>query len=249
MSVKNITNGDTFLTNEGCACVVIDYINSSRIIIKFLDDFGHEKSVAAKELRLGMVKNPFHPSVLGVGFIGVGEYNPSHKGKMTRPYRAWFEMLRRCYDSSFKKTIPTYDGCTVHPDWLNFQNFAKWFSLQNKPEEWELDKDILKKGNKVYSPEFCRLVPSKINTLFTKSNAKRGSLPIGVSLKGDRYQAIVFLQNGRKTTKTFSSPLAAFLAYKESKEMHIKEQAEIYKTSLDCDVYEAMMSYVVSPSD
>lgn len=32
-------------------------------------------------------------------------------------------------------------------------------------EGWHLDKDILLKGNKVYSPETCAFVPAKINSL------------------------------------------------------------------------------------
>ena len=45
----------------------------------------------------------------------------------------------------------------------------------------ELDKDILFKGNKIYSPSTCIYVPHRINSLFTKSDSARGDYPIGVT--------------------------------------------------------------------
>jgi hypothetical protein len=43
-----------------------------------------------------------------------------------------------------------------------------------------LDKDILHKGNKIYSPEYCIFVTQDINKLFIKCNKSRGKHPIGV---------------------------------------------------------------------
>jgi hypothetical protein len=45
-----------------------------------------------------------------------------------------------------------------------------------------LGKDILVKGNKIYSYETCVFVPQRINELFTKRQNERGDYPIGVSL-------------------------------------------------------------------
>ena len=51
----------------------------------------------------------------------------------------------------------------------------------------ELDKDILKPGNKVYSPDTCIFVSSKLNTFMVDRKAGRGDLPLGVTWhKGDR---------------------------------------------------------------
>ena len=44
-----------------------------------------------------------------------------------------------------------------------------------------LDKDILIKGNKIYSPQTCCFVPENLNSLITKNDSIRNNLPIGVS--------------------------------------------------------------------
>ena len=50
----------------------------------------------------------------------------------------------------------------------------------------DLDKDILFKGNKVYSPETVALVPHAINTLFINRKDGRGDFPIGVYCEKDK---------------------------------------------------------------
>ena len=62
-------------------------------------------------------------------------------------------------------------------------------------EKMCLDKDILCKGNKIYSRETCIFVPSRINTLFIKCNKSRGKDPIGATeLPSGNYR--VFCNNG-----------------------------------------------------
>jgi hypothetical protein len=58
----------------------------------------------------------------------------------------------------------------------------------------QLDKDILVKGNKVYSPDACVFVPQCINILFTKSHKShktKEKLPMGVNFdsKRNKYRA------------------------------------------------------------
>jgi hypothetical protein len=47
---------------------------------------------------------------------------------------------------------------------------------------WHLDKDILVVGNRVYSPETCIFVPTRINNLFVTRESLRGDYPLGVKL-------------------------------------------------------------------
>lgn len=94
-------------------------------------------------------------------------------------YATWYGMLNRCYGKSQAKKMPSYKGCSVCDDWLLFSNFKVWMEQQ----DWqfkELDKDILKHGNKVYCPEFCMFVPKDVNSLFVDRRAKRGEYPIEV---------------------------------------------------------------------
>ena len=94
-------------------------------------------------------------------------------------YERWTNMLKRCYSQVWMNSHPTYIGCNVCEDWLRFSNFKKWMEQQN----WEgkhLDKDILIKGNKTYSPKACMFVAQEVNKLFADSGAARGNFPQGV---------------------------------------------------------------------
>lgn len=85
-------------------------------------------------------------------------------GKISKCYDAWRRMLQRCYDPQYKLDHPTYVGVTCCEDWKDYQNFAKWFYEQpNHDRGYELDKDLLVEGNKLYSPSTCTLLPMKIN--------------------------------------------------------------------------------------
>lgn len=90
-------------------------------------------------------------------------------------------LLQRCYDIKFQHNHPTYVGCVVCDEWLHFSNFKKWFDA-NFVEGYDLDKDILVKGNKVYSPDTCCFVPHEINILVRNYNRKHKqfNLPTGV---------------------------------------------------------------------
>lgn len=95
-------------------------------------------------------------------------------------YRAWADMLVRCYSAKFQKRRPTYVGCTVSAEWHTFSNFKAWMEKQ----DWEgkqLDKDLLFEGNKVYSPETCVFVTPMVNSFTTDSGSARGKWLIGVS--------------------------------------------------------------------
>ena len=97
-------------------------------------------------------------------------------------YRKWIHMLERCYDQKLHNKFPTYVGCSVCKDWKSFSTFKSWMETQN----WEgkhLDKDLLIKGNKTYSPNTCVFLDARINTFLTESGAGRGRFPIGVSLE------------------------------------------------------------------
>ena len=119
--------------------------------------------------------------VEGVG-INDADYvvYPTVSGKqvMCPFYKVWKSMLVRCYNSKVHQRSPTYVGCSVSPEWLTFSNFRAWMETQ----DWvgkELDKDILFKGNKVYSPQTCVFVPVNVNLLLLDHANARGNYMIG----------------------------------------------------------------------
>lgn len=185
-------------------------------------------------------------TVLNIGQLGYGKYNPQNYPK---PYTTWKNMLKRCYDEKFHIKQPTYKNCTVAKKWHNFQNFAKWFE-ENYVEGWQLDKDILFKGNKIYSSKTCCFVPKEVNVLFTKSRKSRGVLLIGVRSKGEKFQSSLSLKDNKcKHLGTFKTELEAFQAYKKAKEVFIKQIAEKYKLQLTSECYKALREYKVEIND
>lgn len=163
-------------------------------------------------------------------------------------------MLRRCYSDKYKKQFPTYKTCIACDEWLNFQNFAEWYN-QNfytvKNENMHLDKDILVKGNKIYSPETCIFVPSRINKLFIKGDNFRGKYPIGVTYKSDinKFIARCNTLDKRKNLGVFSTEEEAFNKYKTFKEKYIKQVADEYKDYIPDKLYKALYKYEVSIAD
>lgn len=94
-------------------------------------------------------------------------------------YETWVDMLRRCYSAKAQERNPTYKGCTVSEEWHTFSNFKSWMEKQ----QWEgksLDKDLLFRGNKVYSADTCVFVTQMVNTFTIDCRAARGKWLIGV---------------------------------------------------------------------
>ena len=192
----------------------------------------------------------------GVGITGL-EPSRDENGELNS-YTCWKDMLKRCYSVKWQEKNQTYKGCSVCDDWLYYPNFKNWYDksyyeVENKTSQ--LDKDVLTKGNKIYSPETCIFVPKFINTLFVKSQKARGELPIGVSYykASKKYQAkLRVFKNGKSTTKHlgyFDTADEAFEVYKRVKEDYIKEIADEYKDKIPTKLYEAMYSYKVDIDD
>lgn len=188
-------------------------------------------------------------TLYGIAIVDI----PSANSPATRLcYTLWKDMLARCYNPNVLKRYPTYIGCTVCKEWLLFSNFKKWFD-ENYIEGYDLDKDIIIKGNKVYSPETCCFVPHKLNCTINKCQRSRGELPIGVSFDKSRQKYIAGLRVGmvKKCLGRFDTSIAAFKAYKAAKEQFVKELAERYfqEGKITEKIYDALMKYEVEITD
>ena len=163
-------------------------------------------------------------------------------------------MIRRCYSKGIQYTTTSYSNCTVCEEWHNFQNFAEWYNNNIWNDEFcFLDKDILIKGNKLYSPNTCIFVDNRINCLFVKSDKKRGKYPIGVIKVKEKYIAKCRDGYGNSINLGyFDSETVAFNAYKVEKENVIKKVADDYSRKypkFPQKLYEAMYNYEVEITD
>ena len=167
-------------------------------------------------------------------------------------------MLRRCYDEKFHKKNSTYIDCEISERFLNFQNFGKWDNenyYEIEGEKMCLDKDILFKHNKIYSPETCVYVPQKINSLFTKRQNNRGESVIGTTPFKGKYVAQCWLINP-ETGKSkqeylgrYDTQEKGFEVYKYYKEKNIKEVADYYFGRIPQRLYDGLYRYEVEITD
>lgn len=240
--------GEVFKTNQGYKVKIIKYESSAVCEIQFLDEHGLKYKASYASISKGLIHHPFHRTVYGVGFLGDFKFK---KRDDSRALMVWKSMMGRAYSDKVKKRQPRYKDCCVSEEWHNFQNFKRWYieNFKSYMGLWHLDKDILIKGNKTYSPETCCFVPRDINLLFTKQEKNRGDLPIGVFKDNGKLR--VSLTKFKKSVyfSGFSTPAEAFNKYKEEKEKYIKEVADKWKDLIDIKVYEAMYNYKVEITD
>ena len=216
------------------------------------------KHATYQSFKKGNIKCPYERRFYGVGYLGEGKYKMSKNGKLTDKYIIWHSMLTRCYDPKYQEKYTTYKGCRVEEYLLNFQHMGEWIKdnyYEVPGERMCLDKDILCKGNKIYSKDTCIFVPERINLLFIKSNKRRGSNPIGViELPSGNYR--VFCSNGygkQIGLGTYKTKEEAFSVYKQYKEKVIKEVIDSYEGKIPEPYYSrlktAMYNYEVEIDD
>jgi len=181
-----------------------------------------------------------------VGVIHLG-------GNLIMEYKLWKNMLQRCFSDGLKQSRPTYEGVTCSKEWLSMTKFIedvsqmKGFGLIG----WALDKDILVKGNKLYSKDTCCFVPQEVNLLLIKCDNCRGEYPVGVCFDkaSGKFKARLNINGKQKNLGYFTTPEEAFQVYKLAKEAYIKVVAQKWKHILDERVFQALMTYEVSIDD
>ena len=112
--------------------------------------------------------NPAHykRGMCRIGYSGMAV----GKGIYEKSYIKWKDMMQRCHDKEVhKKYKPEYADKCVCEEWQNYANFKLWYDEHHVfGNRIDLDKDILKPGNKEYSPETCILIEHYINTIFER---------------------------------------------------------------------------------
>ena len=189
---------------------------------------------------------------------GVGFNDGAYPSVGTKEHSLWRSMLARCYKEGNLVKKPAYRGCEVSDNFKNYTYFYEWCnnqigfkSLDESERVFALDKDLLVKGNKVYSENTCVFVPMEINNLIVKSDSIHGDYPIGViyDKERDKFQTRLWVDNKPKFLGRFETVEEAFEKYKECKEAHIKLVAEKWKHLIDFRAYEALMKYEVEVTD
>lgn len=250
---RNDRMGEENYNKFGSLMRIVKYTNAKCIDVYFPEYNWTFYNTNYANFKKGGIKCPYEPYIYNKGYIGEGSYTAKNNNCNNKFYDVWKDMLRRCYNDKDLLRNPSYVGCHVCDEWLNYQNFATWYD-QNyyyiEGEIMNLDKDIIIKNNIVYSPETCVFVPHRINCLFIKSDNVRGEFPVGVSKSGDGFVARCKIGGiERVYLGKFNTPEDAFHAYKTFKESYIKQVADEYIDYIPYNLYEAMYNYEVEITD
>lgn len=239
------------IDSRGCLMKIVEYNNAMDIVVEFQDEHQARIHTNYGNWKKNRCKNPCAKTIFNKGYLG----NSVSKidGVKKESYKVWYAMIQRCYKECYDEK-PTYYPCEVCEEWLCYATFEKWYNenyYQVNNEVMHLDKDILFKGNKIYSPETCIFVPQGINKIFTKRDRFRGDYPIGVRLDKKSGQYAAFCNKFGKTIYlgVFGDPINAFKMYKKHKEKHIKNVAELYKCNIPDKLYKALYKYEVEITD
>ena len=175
--------GQVYESNGFGAFKIVDYHNARNVEVQFLNT-GYKAVAEAGNIRRGRVKDCLVPNVYGAGYLGKGLHKAWVDGKDSKVYKIWHGMLERAYCPKFQAKNPTYVGVTVCDEWRNFQVFAEWFfNASNFVEGLHLDKDIIKKGNRVYCPEYCKFVTLAENNVEAQAKYYEFISPSSVLIK------------------------------------------------------------------
>lgn len=242
------------INKQGLLMTIIRYKNCNDIDIQFEDGVVQEHTKYSRFVN-GTIVNYNVPSYLGVGYRGYGKYTTRKNNVKTEEYIKWGSMLTRCYSDKLSQR-ENYKDCSVCNEWLNFQNFAEWYN-ENKytlpfNERVELDKDILLKGNKIYMPERCLLVPKRINSIILNRHNERGKCVLGVFYNRNlnKYQVSVNDGSGGNIyLGLFKKEEDAFSEYVKCKKEIIFDVANQYKPYIPNTVYDAIINYKISVYD
>ena len=244
-----MNGGEVFKTKYGDV-EILRYVNKNNVHVRFIDT-GFEKNARYDHILSGSVRDGRKPTVLGVGYTD-GEVTRTPEGRPLA-YKHWSGMLTRAYSDKYKTMKPSYVNCTTSESFKSYSRFKGWCEQQIGfgNNGWCLDKDILVKGNKVYSENTCCFVPHEVNTLFIMQQRTRGKYPLGVTLnkKMSSFSCSISLQGKLMYLGSYETPEKAFLVYKGAKEDYIKEVANKWKDKIDPRAYEALMNYQVEITD
>lgn len=176
-----------------------------------------------------------------------GVTNNLYNVKNERSYIVWSNLLLRTFDNPVREKLPTYKDCEICEEWKNYENFKKWYDdpANGYIEGYDLDKDLLSDGKKIYSPETCCFLPKHLNFLL-RNKSKRDNLPNGVSKNGKGYRSC-FTYYGKRQYKQYSTIKDAEKEYKRLKSIAIKDEAErLYANNLITErVYQGLIKYTL----
>lgn len=196
--------------------------------IKFIKT-GYKCIISLSKARSGGVKDPYAPTVCGIGCVGILD-DELQERYTQRTYNLWASMLSRCYNQSDNNYV-SYGakGVRVSDRWLMFENFLRdlpslpgYYEYIKNPSKYNLDKDYKQQGipknQRIYSVETCMFISVGDNELIramdNKVNGNCSSQYCGVRKRqSGSFESFIMYNSNRIFIGTFSDEIAAANAY------------------------------------
>jgi hypothetical protein len=241
--IKNTERiGEINYNNNGTLMKIISYRKSSDIVVEFQDKYKYTINTTYSNFVRGNISNPYSKSVYGVGYIGIGRH-PTHVNKInTYPYIVWKNILARCYYEKERYKYPAYVDCYMCEEWHNFQVFADWYeeNYYNVGKgKMHIDKDIIKKDKKIYCPQYCLIVPQRINMIFM-SKARKDDLPNSIVQNMSGTYTAYYKKVKCGVGNTIEEAIAE---HDKQKRIHIRQVVEEYGNKLPSKVVNALLAW------
>lgn len=181
---------------------------------------------------------------------------PSNRkdGRQSKEYGAWKNMKERCTCDENNRLFKNYGNCDASMNFKSYSYFYDWCQSQAgfHLEDSHLDKDLLVKGNNIYSEDTCLFVPSSINRFLVNKHNFRGKYLIGVHYhkESGKFHARCADGGGKlRYLGSFDDEVDAFYKYKSYKESIAVDLLNKYEGVVDERVLEALSNFRVSIED
>lgn len=239
--------GQIYLTKNG-TLTVLEYVKAIEILVQHNDEYGHKMWTRADFIRKGSVRNPFDKHENGYSFTGYGYCHTINPKLRAIIYSLWRGVVQRTLSNTYskKRKRNVYEQATLCEEWYNFQVFCKFVCENNYYNVgYQLDKDLLVRGNKHYSPKTCCFLPLELNGSICSDFENSNGLPLGVNRKYDYYEAAIGYKGKRKRLGKYKTTEEASAAYVIAKESYVKELALEWKDKIEPRAFEALMNWTV----
>jgi len=173
----------------------------------------------------------------------------------TKSGKLWYAIESRGdVKGGYQRRNGTYIG--AENKFANFNAFAEWCQDQigySHDTVFQLDKDLLVKGNKLYSEDTCVFVPKEINQFVIGSTSAVGAYPRGVNLfkRTGRFRAECYPSGCglKRHLGYFDHSEEAFLVYKDRREYVAKFLANKWQGKIEQRAVDALNNFEVDIFD
>lgn len=155
----------------------------------------------------------------------------------------YFNMKARC-GKTYQDRNPRYYGTYMCDEWLEDKNaFYKWLDenyYEVDGEQMDIDKDILKYGNKQYHRDMSLIVPHSINSFY--ENIEVGKTSIKQNPKTKKYRVKIFDNGEWIVSSNIDTYNKALDIYCDIKQGILINKTKSLQDQIPDKVYQAMMN-------